>query len=142
MTLECMTHRLTGVSIGWDQNAFPDNSWFSLAAKAGHALTGVDPKQLEQSIRKCHRQALKEIGGVTELETPNAKIECQALTRNGGGVFISIWDPLDRLRERRFSAEPPKELRQTDLRVNVPEAAVAVAPGKVTRSYSLCILPS
>ena len=91
MTLECMTHRLTGVSIGWDQNAFPDNSWFSFAAKAGHAVTGVDPKQLKQSIRKCHRQALKETGGVTELETPNAKIECQALTRNGGCVFISIW---------------------------------------------------
>jgi hypothetical protein len=54
-------------------------------------VTGVDPKQLEQSIRKCHRRALKETGGVTELETPNAKIECQAFTRSGGGVFISIW---------------------------------------------------
>jgi hypothetical protein len=25
------------------------------------------------------------------LETPKAKIECQAFTRDGGGTMVSIW---------------------------------------------------
>jgi hypothetical protein len=36
-------------------------------------------------------QALKDKTELADIEIPNAKIECQAFTRDGGGVNISIW---------------------------------------------------
>ena len=88
MVLSCTSHRLTGISLGWDTNAYPSNGWFAVAADAGRAVTGVPSSTLEPAIRKCHRTALK---SKTELDIPNAKIECQAFTRDGGGVSMSIW---------------------------------------------------
>jgi hypothetical protein len=38
-----------------------------------------------------HRSALKDKTELVDIEIPNAKIECQAFTRDGGGVNISIW---------------------------------------------------
>ncbi len=75
----------------WDQNGFPPNAWFMLAATAGKAVTGVDPRKLESAIRKCHRAALKDESELSDVEIPNAKIECQAYTRDGGSVGVSIW---------------------------------------------------
>jgi hypothetical protein len=59
--------------------------------KAGKAVTGVDLKELELASRQCHRSALKDKTELADIEIPNAKIECQAFTRDGGGVNISIW---------------------------------------------------
>lgn len=91
MVLSCMTHRLTGVSLGWDDGGFPPNAWFGLLAKAGKAVTGVDVRTLEAASRKCHRAALKDKSELADIDIPNAKIECQAFTRDGGGVNIHIW---------------------------------------------------
>jgi hypothetical protein len=91
MLLQCMTHRLTGVSLEWDDSGFPPNAWFVLLAKAGEAVTGVDVKTLEAASRKCHRSALKEQDSLADLDIPNAKIECQAFADSGGGVIISIF---------------------------------------------------
>lgn len=89
--LSCMSHRLTGVSLGWDDSGFPPNAWFGLLASAGKAVTGVDAKILEAASRKCHRAALKDKSELSDLDIPDAKIECQAFTRDGGGVNIHIW---------------------------------------------------
>lgn len=91
MVLSCMTHRLTGVSLGWDESGFPPNAWFGLLARAGKAVTGVDVNTLEAASRKCHRAALKDESELADIDIPNAKIECQAFTRDGGGVNIHIW---------------------------------------------------
>jgi hypothetical protein len=91
MLLRCMTHRLTGVSLEWDDSGFPSNAWFSLLAKAGQAVTGVDVKTLETASRKCHRSALKEQNSLADFDIPNAKIECQAFADSGGGVIVSIF---------------------------------------------------
>ncbi|WP_439359956.1 hypothetical protein [Bradyrhizobium sp. DASA03007] len=91
MVLSCMTHRLTSVSLAWDLSGFPPNQWFSLLAAAGKAVTGVDVKSLEVGLRKCHRAALKDPSELSDLEVRAAKIECQAFTRDGGGVNIHIW---------------------------------------------------
>jgi hypothetical protein len=40
MVLSCTSHRLTGISLGWDASGFPPNAWFGLLAKAGNAATG------------------------------------------------------------------------------------------------------
>jgi hypothetical protein len=91
IVLNCTSHRLTGISVGWDQSGFPSNAWFTMASKAGKAVTGVDLKKLEAAIRKCHREALKDKTELSEIDIPNAKIECQAFTRDGGGVSMSVW---------------------------------------------------
>lgn len=91
MVLSCTSHRLTGVSLTWDASGFPSNTWFALLAKAGKAVTGVDLRKLESASRQCHRTALKDKAELADMDIPNAKIECQAFTRDGGGVNISIW---------------------------------------------------
>jgi hypothetical protein len=91
IVLSCMNHRLTGISLTWDTNGFPPNAWFVLLAKAGKAVTGVDVRTLETASRQCHRSALKDKTELADLDIPNAKIECQAFTRDGGGVNIGIW---------------------------------------------------
>jgi len=91
MHLSCMSHRLTGVSLNWDLSGFPPNEWFTLLALAGKAVTGVDTKILETASHKCHRAALKDKSELAGIDVPNAKIECQAFTRDGGGVDIGIW---------------------------------------------------
>jgi hypothetical protein len=91
IVLNCTSHRLTGISLTWDASGFPPNAWFGRLAKAGKAVTGVDLKELEAASRQCHRSALKDKSELADIDIPNAKIECQAFTRDGGGVNISIW---------------------------------------------------
>jgi hypothetical protein len=91
LSLACITHRLTGVSMNWDDGSNPPKDWFALAAKAGRAVTGVDRDWLEAAIRKCHRVALKDPSEESDVEIPHARIECQAFTHDGGGVVMSIW---------------------------------------------------
>jgi len=91
MVLRCTSHRLTGISLTWDASGFPSNAWFALLAKAGKAVTSVDLKRLESASRQCHHSALKDKTELADIDIPNAKIECQAFTRDGGGVNISIW---------------------------------------------------
>jgi hypothetical protein len=91
IVLSCTSHRLTGISLTWHASGFPPNAWFGLLAKAGKAVTGVDLKRLESASRKCHRAALNDKSELADLDIPNAKIECQAFTRDGGGVNIHIW---------------------------------------------------
>jgi len=88
MVLSCPNH---AISVSWDKNAYPDNAWFAFAAKAGFAVTGVEPKRIEAAIRLCHRRALKDDTETDEVEIPNAKIECQASTEDGGGVSVDVW---------------------------------------------------
>jgi hypothetical protein len=90
IVLSCKSHPFTGVSLTWASD-FPPNVWFGLLAKAGKAVTGVDLKELESASRQCHRSALKDKAEVADIEITNAKIECQALMRDGGGINISIW---------------------------------------------------
>jgi hypothetical protein len=91
MLLICQSHRYTGVSLNWDESGFPPNAWFRLLARAGKAVTGVDVETLEAESHKCHRAALKDESELADIDIPNAKIECQAFTRDGGGVVIHIW---------------------------------------------------
>ena len=105
MVLSCTSHRLTGISLTWDASGFPSNAWFVLLARAGKAVTGVDLKKLESASRQCHRSALKDKTELAELDIPSATIECQAFTRDGGGVNISIWK---NDHEARKGIEEPK----------------------------------
>jgi hypothetical protein len=83
IVLSCTSHRLTGISMTWDPSGFPPNSWFAQLAKAGKSVTGVDVKKLESASRQCHSSALKDKTELADLDIPNAKIECQAFTRDG-----------------------------------------------------------
>jgi hypothetical protein len=89
--LSCTSHRPIGISFTRDASGFPPNEWFRLLAKAGKAVTGADLKKLESASRQCHRSALQDRTELAYIEIPSAKIECQAFTRDGGGVNISIW---------------------------------------------------
>jgi hypothetical protein len=105
IVLSCKSHRFTGISLTWDASGFPPNTWFGLLMKAGKAVTGVDLKELESASRQCHRLSLKDKGEIAHIEIPNAKLECQAFTRDGGGVNISIW--INDQESRRGIEEPP-----------------------------------
>jgi hypothetical protein len=48
-------------------------------------------KTLETASHKCHRAALKDKSELADVDIPNAKIESQAFTRDGGGVNVHIW---------------------------------------------------
>ena len=89
--LSCTGYRHAGISFAWDAGGFPPNVWFGLLAKAGKAVTGADLKKLGSASRECYRSALKDKTEPASMEIPNAKIECQAFTLDGGGVNISIW---------------------------------------------------
>jgi hypothetical protein len=89
--LSCTSHRPNGISLTWDASGFPPNEWFGVLAKAGKAVTGADLKELQSASRQCHHSALEDKTEPADVEIPNAKIECQAFTRDGGGVNISIW---------------------------------------------------
>lgn len=91
ISLSCATHRLTGVSIVWDKNSFPPNAWFNLVARSGNAVTGASLKRLTTALHACHRAALRDADNLSNVELPPAKIECSAFTRDGGGVFMSVW---------------------------------------------------
>jgi hypothetical protein len=93
MVLICDPKFVTYVSIGWDASGFPPNKWFALLAATGSAVTGVDPKRLEAGAHRCHRAALKDTSELADLDLKEAKIECQAFTKEGGGVVIDIAKP-------------------------------------------------
>jgi hypothetical protein len=57
----------------------------------GRAVTGDDVKTFEAASHMCHRMALKDKSELADLDIPNARLECQAFTRDGGGVNIHIW---------------------------------------------------
>jgi hypothetical protein len=90
MHLSCTSHPITGVSLSWDDSGVPPNTWFNLLALAGKAVTGVDVRTLEAASHRCPRAALKEKSELADLDIPNAKIECQAFTHDGGGVDIAF----------------------------------------------------
>jgi hypothetical protein len=89
--LSCTGYRHAGISFTWDVGGFPPNEWFGLLAKAGKAVTGADLNNLVSASRECYRSALKDKTELADMEIPGAKIKCQALTLDGGGMNISIW---------------------------------------------------
>ena len=91
IVLSCGSHRFTGISLTWDASGFPPNAWFWLLVKGGKAVTRVDVKELESASRQCYRSALEDKTKLVGVEIPNAKIKCQALTRDGSDINISIW---------------------------------------------------
>jgi hypothetical protein len=104
--LSCTGHRHAGISFTWDAGGLPSNEWFGLLAKAGKAVTGADLKKLGSASRQCYRSALKDKTELADVEIPNAKIECRALTPDGGGVNISIWIDDDALSVSSVLNEP------------------------------------
>jgi hypothetical protein len=93
MVLICDPKFVTYVSLTWDDSGFPPNDWFALLAAAGNAVTGVDPKKLEAAAHRCHRAALKDKSELADTDLSDAKVECQAFVRDGGGVVIDIATP-------------------------------------------------
>jgi hypothetical protein len=93
MVLVCDPKFVTFVSMVCNEGGFPPNKWFALLAAAGNAVTGVDPKRLEDGAHSCHRAALKDTSELADLDLGEAKIECQSFKRNGGGVVIAIAKP-------------------------------------------------
>jgi hypothetical protein len=93
MVLVCDPKFSTFVALTWNASGFPPNNWFVLLAEAGAAVTGADPKRLEASAHRCHRAALKDSNEQSQLELKDAIIDCDAFTRDGGGVLIHIAKP-------------------------------------------------
>jgi hypothetical protein len=77
MVLICDPKFVTYISLNWDASGFPQNDWFALAAAAGNAVTGVDPKILEAATHRCHRAALKDVanwpGSIFTTRRSNAR---------------------------------------------------------------------
>jgi hypothetical protein len=90
MVLICDPTFVTYVSLNWDASGFPPNNWFALLAAAGNAVTGANPKMLENAAHRCHRAALKDKSELADADIRGAKVECQAFVRSGGGVVIDV----------------------------------------------------
>lgn len=93
MVLICDPKFVTYVSLNWDASGFPPNEWFALVATAGNAVTGAELKDLEAAAHRCHRAALKDRSELASIDLHTAKVECQAFTRDGGGVNVDIAKP-------------------------------------------------
>ena len=92
MTLSCGTPRHIGIALS-RESGLPPNDWFTLLARAGAIVTLVDWRKLEAASRKCYRAALKAKYLVADLYIPQARINCQAFTRDGGAdITISMSD--------------------------------------------------
>lgn len=96
MVLICDPKFVTYVSLNWDASGFPSNDWFSLAATAGNAVTGADLKKLEAAAHRCHRAALKDKSELASVHLHDGTVECQAFTRDGGAVVITVGKPLSK----------------------------------------------
>jgi hypothetical protein len=81
---------LPAVFIGWEKGAIPPKAWVTLAAMAGQIVTNEPAATLQAGIKKCYQDALKNKSEWSSVELPKSKIECQAFTRNGGGISMSI----------------------------------------------------
>lgn len=90
MVLICDPRFVTYISLNWDASGFPPNDWFALAATAGNAVTGADRTKLEAAMHRCHRAALKDKSELATVELRDAAVECQAFTRDRGGVNLDI----------------------------------------------------
>ncbi|MCK1493482.1 hypothetical protein IVB14_24415 [Bradyrhizobium sp. 180] len=90
MVLICDPKFVTYISLNWDASGFPSNDWFALAATAGNAVTGADRTKLEAAAHRCHRAALKDRSELASIYLDDATIECQAFTRDGGGVTVDF----------------------------------------------------
>jgi hypothetical protein len=90
LSLSCTSPGKIGVYVRSDA-AEPPAAFFDLATKAGVATTGELMSTLGMAIRNCHRAALQGRTEFAATETPMAKIECQAFTRQGGGTSVSVW---------------------------------------------------
>jgi hypothetical protein len=82
---------LPAVFIGWEKGAIPPKAWVTLAAMGGQIVTDEPAATLQDGIKKCYQDALKNKSELSSVELPESKIECQAFTRNGGGVSLSIF---------------------------------------------------
>lgn len=96
MVLICDPKFVTYISLNWDASGFPSNDWFALAATAGNAVTGADRTKLEGAAHRCHRAALKDKSELAGVYLQDAAVECQAFTRDGGGVVITVGKPLSK----------------------------------------------
>ncbi|OKO76374.1 hypothetical protein [Bradyrhizobium sp. NAS96.2] len=93
MVLICDPKFITYVSLTWNSSGYPSNEWFTVLAKAGAAVTGAAQKPLEDAAHRCHRAALRDRTELAEANLNDAKIDCQAFTRDGGGVVINVGKP-------------------------------------------------
>ena len=71
--------------------AYPSNEWFRLVSKAGEAVGSTSANEIEAAARKCHAAALNSAAENAIVRLPRARVECDASTRNGGGVSMKIW---------------------------------------------------
>jgi hypothetical protein len=81
------------VNLGWDRGANPSELWYGLAATLGSLTTGANEKTIEVALRRCIRQALEDKSELSDVETPKIRVDCQAFTRDGGGVSVDIYTP-------------------------------------------------
>src|SRR5262249_44153544 len=80
-----------GVTLSWNANRYPPNSWFALAAKAGNAVTNVDPGDLEIAAHRCHQAALKSEHAHAVFEVSSARIVCMSGSKDVGFFILTIW---------------------------------------------------
>jgi hypothetical protein len=85
--------------VAWEHQAKPPTATVELIGKGGEYLTGASSTELKQELAACVAEALKkESGELANREFRGVKIECQAVTRDGGGGSATIY--------RRFGAYP------------------------------------
>jgi hypothetical protein len=104
LSLDFRANFLPDVFISWE-SASPPKAWFALAVQAGQAITGETPQSLHDAIEKCYHDALKDKSELSSVELPKSKIECQAFTRDGGAVSMTI--TVDDGKDR----DPPEEVK-------------------------------
>ena len=55
---------------------YPPNSWFAVAAKAGHGLTGDPVGDIAKVARKCFLDGVKKRDGYNEADLPKTHFKC------------------------------------------------------------------
>lgn len=69
---------------------FPPGDWFTLAGLAGAVITKAPAGAIAAKTRECQRRALKDEWETGEIDVFGAHLECQAFTRDGGGMSINV----------------------------------------------------
>lgn len=81
VAVSCLSRPFLHVVVGAD-SPFPDDTWFYVAAQAASAMSPDSLEHIEQTLRSCHREALKEDGSPGYGEITDAHIECYSYSED------------------------------------------------------------
>jgi hypothetical protein len=73
------------------ESAYPPSTFFDLAARTGHIVTGVGSETIRSGATQCQQNALRSKTEMAEMTFKGIVFECHAFSRSGGATTITFY---------------------------------------------------